>query len=281
MNSSSPGVPVLTYHANNVSSNTYAGNDHVALREDLQALHAAGWRAIGLDQLLCWHEGKQALPGAQRCYAVTFDDGSDFDFHDLDHPVWGIQRSLFNVLVDHREATGESVQAASFVIASATARAQLDQHCLVGRGWWNDDWWPAANESGLLRIESHGWDHLHPVLDRVAQADGLAGDFRHINSRADCDSQLQRSADTIERIAGRRPRYFAFPWGQYSDYLVSQYLPDQRDGHGYLAAFTTRPAAVYRGDNRWCLPRFVCGEDWGSTADLLELLEQSRESQAQ
>lgn len=272
---SNRSIPVLTYHANNISDNSYAGNDHIALREDLRALNEAGWRSISLDELLAWHGGQQVPHDGQRCYAVTFDDGPDFDFRDLDHPVCGVQRSLFNVLADHREASGEAVQAASFVVASAEAREQLDRHCLIGRGWWNDDWWSNANNSDLLRIESHGWDHLHPVLDRVAQAEGLAGDFRRIDTFDDCDRQLAHAAEVIQRISGRRPRYFAFPWGQYSDYLVEHYLPGQRNRHGYQAAFSTRPAAVRREDNRWCLPRFVCGQDWQCADELLELLKQS------
>lgn len=267
-----PGIPVLTYHANNVNDNTYAGNDHIALREDLRMLHAAGWRSISLDELLSWHKGEDDTRLYPQRYAVTFDDGSDFDVLDLEHPVWGLQRSLLNVLRDHLEITGESVAAASFVIASGEARRQLDQQCLIGRGWWNENWWGEANESGFISIESHSWDHLHPELDKVSQRDGLAGDFRQIDTYEDCGLQLQQSASYIEASCGRRPRYFAFPWGQFSNYLVNEYLPGHQDEHGYVAAFSTRSAAVTRNDNRWCLPRFVCGEDWNSTAGLLSLI---------
>jgi len=269
------GIPVLTYHANNVNNNTYQGNDHIALREDLRALHQSGWRAISLDALLDWHKGVETVTDFRGSYAVTFDDGSDFDVHDLEHPVWGQQRSLLNVLRDHFDECGEVVQAASFVIASPNARQQLDHHCLVGRNWWNDDWWSNANETGFLTIESHGWDHLHPVLDEVAQVDGLAGDFTRVDTLGDCERQLQHSGRTIEHLSGRRPRYFAFPWGQFSDYLVSRYLPDHQQDHRYHAAFSTRPSAVYHSDNRWCLPRYVCGDDWGSPDALLELMRAS------
>lgn len=268
------GIPVLAYHGNNISDNRYAGNDHVALAEDLAALHDAGWRVIHLDRVLDWHQGRLDDGAVTRCVALTFDDGSDFDFRDIDHPSCGPQRSLFNVLRDAAGASGETVTAASFVIASANAREQLDRHCLVGRGWWNDDWWAEANASGVLTIESHGWDHLHPVLDEVAQRDGRAGDFRAVDSFEDCDQQLRASAERIRSLAGgRAPRYFAFPWGQASDYLVQRYLPEHRAAHGYRAAFTTRPAPVTRTDDRWRLPRYVCGEAWREPGDLLDLLE--------
>lgn len=269
-------VPVLAYHGNNITDNHYAGNDHVALDEDLRTLHAAGWRPASLDLLLDWYEGRLHDAALQRRFVVTFDDGSDFDFHDIDHPTCGPQRSLFNVLGDFERDEGVPVPAHAFVIACPGARRQLDERSLVGRGWWNDDWWAAANASGRLFIESHGWDHLHPVLDSVAQRDGLAGDFRHVASFEDADRQLRASADLIARRAGgRRPRYFAFPWGQYSTYLVSTYLPERRSEHGYRAAFTTAAERVTRHHDRWRLPRLVCGEAWRSSAELLARLERA------
>jgi hypothetical protein len=268
-------VPVLAYHGNNISDNSYAGNDHVALGEDLRALDAAGWRPASLDLLLDWHQGRVHESALQRRFVVTFDDGSDFDFRDIDHPGCGPQRSLFNVLRDFARDRGVLVPAHAFVIACPAARRQLDERSLVGRGWWNDDWWATANASGQLFIESHGWDHLHPVLDSVAQREGRAGDFSHVATLGDADRQLRASAELIaERAGGRRPRFFAYPWGQYSDYLVSTYLPERRAEHGYRAAFTTAPEPVTSRHDRWRLPRLVCGEAWRSSGELLARLEQ-------
>jgi peptidoglycan/xylan/chitin deacetylase (PgdA/CDA1 family) len=270
----SVAVPVLTYHGNNIADNSYAGNDHVALAEDLEALHAAGWRPASLDLLLDWYEGRVHDSALRRRFVVTFDDGSDFDFRDIEHPSCGLQRSLLNVLRDFSRASGVFVPAHAFVIASPVARRQLDERSLVGRGWWNDDWWAEANASGQLFIESHSWDHLHPVLDSVSQREGLAGDFCRVASFEDADRQLRESAEFIEhRAGGRHPRYFAFPWGQYSSYLVSSYLPGRRSEHGYRAAFTTAGERVTGRHDRWRLPRLVCGEAWHSPEELLALLE--------
>lgn len=272
-----PGVPVLVYHANNVTSNDYAGNDHVALAADLRALAGAGWRPLALDGVVDWLVGEGEADSVHRRYAITFDDASDFDYRDIDHPTCGPQRSLFNVLKDFSRETGVPVHASSFVIASPEARAQLDRRSLVGQGWWNDDWWAAANASGLLSIECHGWDHLHPVLDEVAQREGRAGDFSAIETLGDCRRQLRDAAALVrERAGGRAPSYFAYPWGEYSDYLVHEYLPRYGSEHGYRAAFTTRPEPVRRGDDRWRLPRMVCGEAWHSTNELLKLMDASQ-----
>lgn len=266
-------VPVLAYHANNVHSNQYEGNDHVALATDLRVLAEAGWRPISLDEVVAWQQGELAGAGLARRFALTFDDASDFDYHDIEHPTCGPQRSLFNVLGDFTAETGIAAMASSFVIASPDARAQLDQRSLVGRGWWNDDWWAGANASGRLAIECHGWDHLHPVLDSVAQRDGRSGDFRLVDTLEDCRRQLRDAAVLIGDLAGgRRPRHFAFPWGQYSDYLVREYLPEYAQEHGFVAAFTTQPEPVRRGDDRWRLPRLVCGEAWRSPRELRDRL---------
>ncbi|MEM1411690.1 MAG: polysaccharide deacetylase family protein [Pseudomonadota bacterium] len=267
------GVPVLAYHANNISSNEYTGNDHVALATDLRTLANHGWQSIPLDTLLDWHAGKVSDDAVRRRFVITFDDGSDFDFRDIDHPSCGRQRSFYNVLRDFEEAAGLPAYAASFVIASPEARQVLDERCLIGQGWWNDDWWPEASASGRLAIECHGWDHLHPELDSVAQAEGRAGDFRAVDSLGDCRRQLLDAARYVERRAGRRPRYFAFPWGQYSRYLVERYLPGYQEEHGYRAAFTTQARAVSDRDDRWRFPRMVCGEAWCGSEELLETVE--------
>ena len=44
-------VPVLTWHAMNVSGSGYVENDHVAFREDLEWLHGAGLRIVSLHQI--------------------------------------------------------------------------------------------------------------------------------------------------------------------------------------------------------------------------------------
>lgn len=265
-------IPILTYHAANVLGNDYANNDHVALADDLQLLQRLGLRIIGLDELVAWQRGGQA-PGKHACVALSFDDGTDFDFHDLPHPDFGMQRSFANILRDHQQQSRLPVSASAFVIASPEARRLLDQRGLIGKGWWNDDWWLPAQREGLLSIECHSWDHLHPDLDEVTQRDNRKGDFSYVDCFDDCEGQLRQAADYLAtRMEGRRPRYFAYPWGQSSDYLAEVYLPKFRSAHGFEAAFTTEPEAVTRAHSRWRLPRFVCGRDWRSPQQLADLL---------
>lgn len=266
-------VAVLTYHSMNISGNRYAENDHVALASDLATIDALGMRVLPLNDVLEWHQGKRRWDTVENGVAITLDDGAWFDFHDLDHPGCGPQRSMFNILRDHAATRPGGVHATSFVIASPQARESLDQSCMIGAGWWGDDWWLEADRSGLLEIASHSWDHLHPQLERVAQQDQHKGDFRHVNTEADCRAQFEDSARYISEVLdGKRPRFFAYPWGQASPYAAGEYLPRMQARHGYQAAFTIDDRHVSRDDSRWLLPRYVCGRDWKSPEELERIL---------
>lgn len=269
-------VPVLTYHALNMDSHEYVGNDHVALAEDLRTLHAAGYRFIPLIQVVDWRQGLVADDDMYKTVAISLDDGTWFDYYDLEHPKLGIQRSMFNILLDARRdygATQAGLSATSFVITSPDARAELDVKGMVGKGWWGDEWWLEAQESGLMSIECHSWDHNHPSLDQVAQQDQLKGDFKSIANYADCDVQVTRAGDYIEhKLQGHRPSLFAYPWGQASDYLLQEFMPRFQTRHQFRAGFSCEARAVSQDDNIWFLPRFVCGRDWKSSDELLALI---------
>lgn len=268
-------IPVLTYHAMNVSSNNYAENDHLALASDLETIAALGLRVIPLRRAVDWHQGLAGDDEVRSGVAITFDDGAWFDFYDLDHPSCGIQRGMINILRDFNacHASAQQAHATSFVIASPQARASLDERCMIGRGWWGDEWWAEAASSGLLDIGCHSWDHVHPELDNVSQQDQVKGDFSEVKSCGDCEVQFARAAEYIAGVlGGRRPDLFAYPYGRASDYAVKEYLPAHRERHGYRAAFGTEARAMSRQDDVWLLPRFVCGRDWRSPRGLRDML---------
>ena len=61
--------------------------------------------------------------------------------------------------------------AASFVIASPQARAELDRKDFLSLNVWHDDWWRPATESGYLTIENRG-----SAADRLVSVSGdIAG----------------------------------------------------------------------------------------------------------
>lgn len=271
--SGATAIPVLTYHAMNVNGVDYADNDHVALAADLAWLHAHDWRIVPLAAAVAaLFDGGPALP--PRSCAISFDDGSWFDWHDLDHPAYGRQRGLAGVLRDFRDRYGAAVHATSFVIVSPDARAELDRTCMLGLGWWGHDWWPAAESEGLVAIESHSFDHNHHTLRATAQKDGRTGRFDVIEDEATADIEILHASRWLDALLPtRRTRLFAYPYGQSSAFLRDDYLPRRAADHGLVAAFGTEPRMMRATDSRWNLPRFVCGADWRSTDELARLLD--------
>ena len=269
-------VPVLTYHGLNVNGTDYPSNDHVALREDLALIRRLGWRVVPLHRVVQANLGEAAADFG-RTLAITFDDGAWFDWYDLEHPSHGPQPSLARLMREHRTQAGDAapdVHATSFVIVSPDARAILDRTCMIGRGWWGDEWWPQACAEGLIAIESHSWDHNHDTLPRTAQREGRKGTFRNIDTWTEADLELRQASAWLDRqCPDRRTSLLAYPYGEHSEYLVTEYLPGFAHEHGLRAAFTTEPAPIERTSNRWLLPRYVCGHHWRAPGELESLLE--------
>lgn len=270
-------VPVLTYHAINISGNDYASNDHVAFAADLRLIDDLGLRIVPLQWVV-----EQAIGLADRdldrCVALTCDDGSLFDFEDLVHPSHGIQRSLLNCLRDFITERGSDAQPdlhlTSFVIASPQAREQMDVSCLVGRGWMGDEWWSQATETGLIAIENHSWDHNHPCLPSPS-IDGMPrGSFLDVDTIERATAEIVAATDFINgRIAPQRTRVFCYPFGHVPSYLRDEYFPQQVDAHGMLAAMGDGATPVTADSNRWNLPRYICGWHWKSPSALRDILQ--------
>lgn len=271
-------VPVLTYHSHQISGADYAASDLEALRIDLRTIRRTGCRIVPAAWVAEWLIGTRRESDLRRAVAITCDDGSDFDFHDLEHPTYGPQRALINVLRDFREEAGPrlAVHATAFVIASPKVRAELDKENLAGRGWMSDDWWSVAHRSGLVSVQNHSWDHNHPVASRTCQREQRKGSFAWIETEAECDAEIADAARYIASRAGEWPTLFAYPGAEWSTYLRDHYLPHQFERHGTLAAFDANGGYVERGSSRWQIPRFVCGAHWSDAAGLERILREAR-----
>lgn len=265
---------VLAYHSINVGSSEYELNDHLAFAEDLKIMTLMGWRIEPLAAVTeAWLAGRDIPP---RTLALTLDDGADFDFHDLPHPTWGMQRSMLGIMGDFRARYPHAqpgLHATSFVIVSPEARKILDRTCMIGKGWWNDDWWAAANASGLMHIASHSWDHNHDTLPETRQHDQHKGTFFNIDTRADADGQIADSLNYIGKIAPNPGQaLFAYPYGEAADYLVDEYFPDTVLNPGVMAAFGCQGGMMTESSNPWNLPRNTCGLHWKKPEELETML---------
>ena len=264
-------IAVLTYHSNNVLGNDYASNDHVAMAEDLRLLAALNLPVVPLGtavDALC--DGRGEVP--ERAVAISFDDGSWFDWYDMPHPTLGPQPGFRRVL---RESP-QPASATAFVIVSPTAREELDRTCLIGQGWWGEEWWPEAEREGLIAIENHSWDHNHDSLAETALGAGRGGNFHAVDHWDAADREIRQAADYLD---ARRSRLsgglFAYPYGHVNDYLAREYLPGFRDQHRQRAAFTTQPVPLHAHSDRWQVGRYVCGDHWRSPERLESLLREA------
>ncbi len=269
-------IPVLTYHAVNVNGNDYANNDHVAFAADLRLIDDLGLRIVPLHWVADQLTGRtdRNLSG---CVALSCDDGADFDYRDLDHPGHGPQRSLLNCLNDFIAERGPAAQPhlhlTSFVIASPKARAEMDRQCLAGRDWMREDWWPEVTATGLVEIGCHSWEHNHPALGETGIDGTPRGSFEVIDNTTRADHEIaQATAYLSSRVGKQAVTQFAFPFGQSNAFLIDEYLPNRGAELGLTAAWSTDGRPVTETDNRWNLPRYVCGWHWKSPDELRAIL---------
>jgi hypothetical protein len=275
-------IPILTYQPMRIHGNGYAENDLRALAADLRVATEAGFRIAPLATLVkAWLDGRQeALEG--RWLALTCDAGSDFDYHDLPHPTAGRQRSVLNILRDFAaEFPGRQpdLHIASFVVVSPEARRALDAACMLGQGWWSEEWWPQAVASGLMHVASNSWDHNHDALPEALATAARRGTFTSIATRELAEQEIARAAAYLQaRVPNPGAALFAYPYGEPNDYLTGTYFPERAQALGIEAAFTDRDTFFEPGSARWALPRFVCGRDWRSPDELRALLDAAADS---
>ena len=264
---------IIAYHSQNVAGDETNNNDHVALAADLEVLHAAGCQFVSITTLIdaVFSGGLSVRELPLVC--LTFDDGCDFDVRSLDFPGHGKQAGLLQIMESFVERHGSAAQpglhATSFVIASTQARRLIDSKSLFGSGHMSDDWWSKADTHPLMSIGNHGWDHNHPDLEEEHYA---RGGFDMVSGLEHCHQQVVQAAEFIEKKTGRKPSFFAYPFGESSKYIRNEYFPLHRDEHHCLAAIGTDPDLVTVQSDRWNLPRFVCGRDWSKPAELLAAL---------
>jgi peptidoglycan/xylan/chitin deacetylase (PgdA/CDA1 family) len=265
---------ILTYHSQNISGHDTADNDHVALVQDLERLDDAGIRIIPLGRVVDWLEGNRPASDIKSGVCLTFDDGCDFDVRDLDWPGMGLQRSFRGIMQDFIQSRGKDAQpglhATSFVIASSEARKAIDSQSLFNRGWISDDWWRETENSSLMSIASHGWDHNHPDLVNTNKDRGA---FFSVDSPPECERQVLDAAQYIHAQTGTWPDLFAYPYGESSAFLRNNWFPQNQNQHRHRAALGTDPAPVTAETNIWNVPRFICGRDWHTPDELIALVQ--------
>ncbi len=267
-------VPVLAYHAANITGNDYVTNDHVAFASDLRLIGELGLRVVPLAWVV------DQLTGAQQrdlngCVALTCDDGTDLDFVDVEHPQFGLQRSFYNLMLDHLAAAPTpqpDLHLTCFVIASVQARTFMDRNCLFGKDWMNDTWWNEAQRSGRIAIENHSLDHNHAQIP-LPGIDGMErGSFFPVDSTLRADAEIADAARLIDDIvAPHRTTLFCYPYGHVNEFLPREYFP--QNPSVARAAFGDGAQPVTMQSDRWNVPRYICGWHWKSPDALRAILQ--------
>ena len=82
--------------------------------------------------------------------------------------------------------------------------------------------------------------------------------FDTITNYSDAHIQIALANEMLCQITKNRSvPYFAFPYGQTSEYLIKDYLPKKKSIHGLKAAFTTGGTCLTQETLIWKIPRFV------------------------
>ena len=130
------------------------------------------------------------------------------------------------------------------VLAAAAAPA----HLFLCTGWVDQDLGAAARMPAVAPLDWEGVVRLHRHGVAIESHTHGHPDLRGLDDARVAD-ECERADDAIARRVGRRPRYFAYPFGRCDA------GPRRVAASRYAAAFSTRLAALSDTDDRYRLPR--------------------------
>lgn len=266
-------IPILAYHASNISGNVYHLNDHIAFESDLYTIHHQGFKIIPLKWIAEWVLGKRDLTHiGDKLVGLSCDDGLDLDYKNGEYFNFGPQISFYHIMKKFIEDVGEHAQPhinlTSFVIASPDGRKKIDDVSLKKHDLLNENWWHEANETGLIDIENHSWDHRHPDIYSESEAN-----FTSVLDFETANKQIIEAKSYIDLVLEpSKTSLFAYPWGHVNDYLLKEFLPNEGVNSGIEGAFTCGAKKVKKNTSRWELPRYICGFNWKSPNGLVKIL---------
>lgn len=165
---------------------------------------------VPLADVVSYAKGEKKLP--RRAVAVTFDDG----YRD-------VLATALPILEQYR------IPVTVFVPSDMSARTSPD-----GRPRLTEEELRILAQSPLVTIGSHAKSHRK---------------FTELTLE-EMRSEAKESADTFERVLGKHPTFFAYPFGARS----ADAERAVRDA-GYEAAFGISEGLVHRGDDAFCLKR--------------------------
>lgn len=134
--------------------------------------------------------------------------------------------------------------------------------------------WPRLQAAGLpftlfvasdtvdrARSTHMSWDQVRELASNGVEIGNLTASFAHLMDQepAFVVGQIERANERIEAALGRKPRLFAYPYGEYGNALR-----EMVEASGFLAAFGLHSGVAHPGGDRFAMPRFTINEQLGS-----------------
>ncbi len=216
-----------------------------AFREQLGALHSAGYTCVDLDALLKAGQGIKAR--SQPSFAITFDDGYESVYSEGYSILreFGFTATLF--------LTVKFLDGGIAPPWGSTTPA-LTKEYAGSKSQFLPLKWSQARElaaSSVFRIGSHSMNHmLMGRLERVALREELEG-----------------SRKILEDRLGVAVRAFSYPFGVRRYGAYSEFTEEMVRASGYAASFTSEIARARHGRGNYLVPRIsLVEEDTGPDA---------------
>ncbi len=221
-------IPVLMYHrvggANNAWEARYAitaTNFHA----HMQALARAGYQAVGIDAMVNWLEGGQALP--EGGFLLTFDDGfrgvREYALPVLEKLGWPSTVFLVSDLIGGEDVWSRKSNPDGTTYPLLSSAEILD---MKGRG-----------------VSFHSHTRCHASLPTLSDAELF--------------DQLTGSHQALSQLLGQEVNYLAYPYGHLDERVEAA-----TRAAGYRAAFSTQPGFNRSDVNRFRIRRLdVFGTD--------------------
>ena len=165
---------------------------------------------MSLADVVAYAKGEKKLP--MRAVAITFDDG----YRD-------VLTTVLPILERYH------IPATVFVPSDISARTSSDERPRLSEGELR-----TLAQSPLITIDSHAQTHRK---------------FTEL-ALEEMKNEAQGSADVLARIVGKRPNFFAYPFGARSA-EAERAVKDS----GYEAAFGITEGTIHRGDDLFSLKR--------------------------
>jgi peptidoglycan/xylan/chitin deacetylase (PgdA/CDA1 family) len=190
---------------------------------------------LTLDETIAFVRGELNLK--KEGFAVTFDDGWADNFV-YAYPILkkhNVPATIFaptKFINETRNNIG-TADVPNFTNGYEKAFKEVEE-----KGYSNEflTWDDIRAMAPLITIESHGNNHLHHPK----------------HTPEEIKKDLEISVKIIEKETGRKPKYLAWPFGEYND--SSTQIAKEI---GFEACFTMKIGSVKRGDNPYKLRRFA------------------------